>query len=134
MPYSIIEAMMSGLVVVATDVGGVREAIGSGGLVVPPRSPQLLGDAFLKVLRDPYAQRRLGSNGYERSHNVFRLDTMLENYRSLYRRVIAQHLGARDADLERRHIRGVIDRRAHRSQLERLARRPSGPNHRETFV
>ena len=38
-PYSLIEAMTCGRTCVATDVGGVTEAVGDTGLVVPPGSP-----------------------------------------------------------------------------------------------
>ena len=46
-PYTLIEAMTCGRVCVATDVGGVTEALADTGLVVPPRSPQSLAEACL---------------------------------------------------------------------------------------
>src|ERR1019366_3495089 len=51
-PYSLIEAMTCGRPCVATDVGGVTEAVGDTGLVVPPRSPRALAEACLVLLRD----------------------------------------------------------------------------------
>src|SRR6202045_1433233 len=42
-PYSLIEAMTCGRACVATDVGGVTEALGDTGLVVAPRNPERLG-------------------------------------------------------------------------------------------
>ncbi len=38
-PFTLIEAMSCGRATVSTDVGGVREAVGDAGLVVPPRDP-----------------------------------------------------------------------------------------------
>ena len=38
-PYTLIEAMTCGRATVSTDVGGVSEAVGDTGLVVPPREP-----------------------------------------------------------------------------------------------
>ncbi|MCZ4611518.1 GT4 family glycosyltransferase PelF, partial [Streptomyces sp. Lzd4kr] len=38
-PFTLIEAMSCGRATVSTDVGGVREAVGDTGLVVPPRDP-----------------------------------------------------------------------------------------------
>ena len=38
-PYTLIEAMASGMATVATDVGGVAEATGDAGLIVPPQNP-----------------------------------------------------------------------------------------------
>ncbi|HET9030367.1 MAG TPA: GT4 family glycosyltransferase PelF, partial [Candidatus Aquilonibacter sp.] len=46
-PFTIIEAMMCAKPVVATDVGGVREAIGPFGTVVPPKRPDRLGEALI---------------------------------------------------------------------------------------
>ena len=51
-PYTLIEAMTCGRPCVATDVGGVTEAIGDTGLVVPPRRPADLARACLALLRD----------------------------------------------------------------------------------
>ena len=42
-PYTLIEAMTCGRPCVATDVGGVTEAVGDTGLVVPPRDPAPAG-------------------------------------------------------------------------------------------
>ena len=50
-PYSLIEAMTCGRACVATDVGGVTEAVGDTGLVVPPRSPEPMA----RGLPDPAA-------------------------------------------------------------------------------
>ena len=50
-----VEAMLSGTPVVATDLPGVREAVGRTGmgLIVPPRDPQRLAAALIEVLRAP---------------------------------------------------------------------------------
>src|SRR5205085_8629439 len=48
-----VEAMLSGTPVVATDLPGVREAVGRTGMgrIVPPRDPQRLAAALVEVLR-----------------------------------------------------------------------------------
>ena len=46
-PFSIIEAMSCGRTTVSTDVGGVSEAVGDTGLVVPPREPEKMAAAAL---------------------------------------------------------------------------------------
>jgi len=51
-PYTLIEAMAAGKATVATDVGGVREATGGAGIIVPPRDPQRMADACLIFLND----------------------------------------------------------------------------------
>lgn len=47
------EALARGLPVVATDVGGVREALGGAGVVVPPEDPAALAGALRRWLTDP---------------------------------------------------------------------------------
>ena len=50
-----VEAMLSGTPVVATDLPGVREAVGRTGMgvIVPPRDPARLAAALVDVLREP---------------------------------------------------------------------------------
>lgn len=58
----LLEAMASGLPVVATDLPAVRELIvpGETGLLVPPRDPAALAGAVAGLLGDPALRRRLG--------------------------------------------------------------------------
>lgn len=57
------EAMAYGRAVVATDVGGLRDAIedGVGGLLVPPGDPVALRAALERLLGDPELRARLGA-------------------------------------------------------------------------
>lgn len=68
MPLSVLEAMASGLPVVATDVGDVSRAVqhGATGYVVPPRSGAALADALEPLLRDAALRRRMGAAGRDR--------------------------------------------------------------------
>ena len=51
-PYTLIEAMTCGRACVATDVGGVSEALGDTGRLVPPRDPEAMAAACLELLGD----------------------------------------------------------------------------------
>ena len=57
------EAMAYGRPVVATAVGGLRDAIEDGvdGLLVPPRDPAALRSALERLLGDPELRSRLGA-------------------------------------------------------------------------
>jgi glycosyltransferase involved in cell wall biosynthesis len=58
---SLVEAMASGVPVVATRVGGMRNVVQDGetGLLVPAANPQELSDALLRVLSDEFLRRTL---------------------------------------------------------------------------
>jgi glycosyltransferase involved in cell wall biosynthesis len=68
MPRSIIEAMATGLPVVATDIRGCREEVvdGETGILVPPRDHYALAGAILKILSDRGLSARMGRAGRQR--------------------------------------------------------------------
>lgn len=83
-PYTIIEAMMCAKPVVATDVGGVREAIGAFGAVVPPKRPERFGEALIPFLLEPGRARDVGKGGRARALEFFTQERFLATYRELY--------------------------------------------------
>lgn len=85
-PYALLEAMAAGKPIVATDVGGVREALGDGGIIVPPRSPRLLADSIITLLRDPALRGRLGSRAWFRAVAMYSSSEFLRQYGEAYRR------------------------------------------------
>lgn len=62
---AILEYMAAGLPVVATDVGGVREAVveGESGFVVPSGDEELMAQRIIEVMQDPERARRMGQRG-----------------------------------------------------------------------
>ena len=77
-PVALIEAMAAARPVVATNVGGVREVVKDGetGVLVPPRDPQAMAQAILRLLRRPDTGQRLGEAGRMQAfprHSVRRL-------------------------------------------------------------
>lgn len=104
---TIVEAMYSGLPVVATNVGGIPEIVKDGetGLLVSPRDYGALADALLRLIEDPAMARSMGENG--RAEALLRFS------------------GRRYAgDLERLYFSLIEGRRSLRSRLAARRRMP----------
>jgi glycosyltransferase involved in cell wall biosynthesis len=86
MGRALVEAMYTGLPVVATAVGGVPELIvpGSTGLLVPPRAAADLAAAIRSLVADPEARARLGQQaracaaGYSAAGMVAAIEAMYD--------------------------------------------------------
>lgn len=79
MPRSIIEAMMAGLPVVATDIRGSREEVvpEETGLLVPVAAPAALAAALQRLAADPDLRRRFGAAGRARALALYREDDVI---------------------------------------------------------
>jgi sugar transferase (PEP-CTERM/EpsH1 system associated) len=86
MSNTILEAMASGLPVVATAVGGNPELVADGetGLLVPPNHPRALAAAITKLLQDSPRRKNMGQLGRQCALEKFSLETMVRNYANLY--------------------------------------------------
>jgi glycosyltransferase involved in cell wall biosynthesis len=84
---SILEAMASGVPVVATAVGGTPNLLDHGrcGLLVPRRDPAALADAMLRLLASPAERRRLGAAARRRVEEHYAQEVMVARYEELYR-------------------------------------------------
>jgi len=87
LPLAILEAMATGIPVVATDVGGVRDLVRDDdtGLLVPPEDPRALATALVRVLLDRSVAERLRTAAFalagERRYTV---DGLLEGITRAY--------------------------------------------------
>jgi sugar transferase (PEP-CTERM/EpsH1 system associated) len=83
---TILEAMASGLPIVATRVGGADELVldGETGQLVAPHSPSELAQALARLLGDPMLRRSMGAAGRARVEAEFSLAGMVGRYESLY--------------------------------------------------
>jgi glycosyltransferase involved in cell wall biosynthesis len=84
LPYSVLEAMMCGRVTVSTEVGGVAEAVGDAGMLVPPRDPSAFARACVALLLDPDRRTDLGERGRRRALARFTLRHCVGTYQALY--------------------------------------------------
>ena len=90
-PISILEAMRAGLPVIASDVGGVREAVGEGetGFLVPRGDAATLRVRLELLLKNPELRARLGAEGRRRFEARFRLERMLDKTYKVYADVLS---------------------------------------------
>jgi glycosyltransferase involved in cell wall biosynthesis len=89
-PYTLIEAMTAGKPTVATEVGGVPEAVGDTGLVVPPRDHHAVAAACLRLLQDAPLRRRLGTAARSRALELFTVRQAIDTFDTLYRELVAR--------------------------------------------
>lgn len=97
-PYSVVEAMMVGKPVVATDVGGVKEAIGDCGVVVRPREPDELAQALVRLLQDHALRSAMGNEARQRALSYFTIERSLRLYLESYRRLVERRERSADED------------------------------------
>jgi glycosyltransferase involved in cell wall biosynthesis len=91
---SLLEAMASGLPVVATDVGGNPEVVenGESGLLFPVGDIQALAGRLLRLQSKMELRQRIGQRAVQRVQEQFSLDAMVGKYEEMY-----THLGAKRA-------------------------------------
>ncbi len=98
LPLTVLEAMRAGLPVVATDVGGVAEAVRDGetGYLVtspardPDRAVAELADRLGRLVADPALRARLGAAGRRAYEARFQLEPMLHSLERVYAEALAR--------------------------------------------
>ncbi|WP_458526476.1 glycosyltransferase [Onishia taeanensis] len=80
------EAMACERLVVATDCGGVKEVVGSAGILVPPKDSEALSAGLTNALGlTPEKIERFSISGRDRVIKKFSIDAMAQHYLKLYR-------------------------------------------------
>jgi glycosyltransferase involved in cell wall biosynthesis len=90
MPRSILEAMATGIPVVATDIRGCREEVvhGETGLLVPVGDPVRLAGAIVEILRDPVKREAMGVAGRRRALELFDEEKVLDRQVEVFQRLL----------------------------------------------
>jgi colanic acid/amylovoran biosynthesis glycosyltransferase len=97
-PVALMEAMASGLAVVATRLSGIPELVihEETGLLVTPESPDELAAAICRLVRDPELATRLTRAARERVRSHFDLATEGDRLAALFATTIAERQRSRE--------------------------------------
>jgi len=87
-PYTVIESMSCGVPVVATDVGGVNEALDeNSGFVCKPKDYEEIGKRVIELLQNEELRFKMGAHARKRVVENFTLKNFIEQYEEVYHQV-----------------------------------------------
>jgi glycosyltransferase involved in cell wall biosynthesis len=84
-PYTVLESMSCGIPVVATDVGGVTEALDDKcGFICKPKDYKALGKSVITLLQDEVLRKQMGANARKKVIDNFTIDKFIKEYEVAY--------------------------------------------------
>ncbi|HJQ10493.1 MAG TPA: glycosyltransferase family 4 protein [Gemmatimonadaceae bacterium] len=91
LPMAMLEAMVAGKAIIASETAGIPEAIVNGreGILVPPGDLQAFASSLRILLTDAERRRTLAAAAQERATREFTVQVMTERYLGLYTRAVA---------------------------------------------
>lgn len=87
-PYTVIESMSCQRPVVATDVGGIKDALTDCGILCKPRDPRAIADGVIKLLSDTDLRIELGKKSREKVLLNFTTKRSVDSYYESYTKLI----------------------------------------------
>ena len=89
---SLLQGASAGVPIVASNVGGIPEAVrdGENGVLFPPGDIDALGAALGALLADPERRHVLGAGGRALMAREFSIDAMVEGNLAVYRELLAE--------------------------------------------
>jgi glycosyltransferase involved in cell wall biosynthesis len=85
LPRVVIEAFYSGKTALATNIPETSEIVenGSNGILVPPKDPEAMSQAFKKMMDEPETLKRYAAKALETGRS-FSFESMIEKYCAVY--------------------------------------------------
>lgn len=89
LPYALLEAMASEMVVIASDVGDIGAVIENeqNGFLIQPRNIEDISEKLTWCINNQKASKSLGKNARKTIEKKFRFDHMVESYVNLYKKM-----------------------------------------------
>jgi glycogen synthase len=93
-PLVCLEAMAAGRGVIGSEAGGMTDLLdrGKAGLLIPPKQPDQIAEAILKLLRHPELRQHYGRTARARVLEHYKLDVIAQLQESCYHQAIAQQV------------------------------------------
>ena len=82
--YTLLEAGLAGVPVIATSVGGIPEVIDEAGVIIPSKNAKALSEAMQKLLSSEELRQQLGTSLNERVKEIFSVKKMCEQTLDVY--------------------------------------------------
>ena len=94
LPLSILEAMRAGLPVIASDVGGVKEAVvhEKTGYLISREDVTEIREYLNNLITNPQLRKEMGKNGRVQYEKAFTFDQMLKKTLQIYEELASKHL------------------------------------------
>ncbi len=91
-PNVIGEAMACEVPCVVTNVGDSSIIVGETGFVIPPKKPEALAEAIIKMIKIGEEKRReLGRKARKRIEENYSIEKIVNNYKQLYKKIISKY-------------------------------------------
>jgi glycosyltransferase involved in cell wall biosynthesis len=88
-PYTVLESMSCGIPVVATDVGGVTEALDENcGYICKPKDHEEIGSRVVELLLDKELRARMGANARKKVVENFTIGKFISEYEAVYEHIV----------------------------------------------
>jgi glycosyltransferase involved in cell wall biosynthesis len=92
-PYTVLESMSCGIPVVATDVGGVTEALDeSCGYICKPKDAEDIGNRVVELLNNKELREQMGINARKKVIDNFTIGKFINAYEDVYERVVTREV------------------------------------------